>query len=92
MNLTKRPDTPESRSPNDRMEAIARGVAARFEERTGYSRKITSETVDIARALGVADREIEKWVNRRTELTAREEARLKDIKARLDGLGVKSYA
>jgi hypothetical protein len=74
------------------MEAIARGVEARLEERTGHSRRITNETVDIARALGVADREIEKWVNQRTELLAREEARLKEIKARLGGPGVKSYA
>jgi uncharacterized HAD superfamily protein len=74
------------------MEAIARGVEARFEERTGYSKKINQETVDIARAMGVPGREIEKWMNRRTELIASEEARIKEIKARLDGPGVKSYA
>jgi hypothetical protein len=92
MTLTKRPMTPESRSPDDRIEAIARGVAARLEEKTGYYRKITEETVDIARALGLAEREIEKWAKRRTALSALEAARLKDIKAQLDRLGVESHA
>jgi hypothetical protein len=92
MTLTKRPSTPESRSPDDMMEAIARGVAARLEERTGYLKKITRETADIARAMGVPDREIKNWMNRRTELIASEEARIKEIKARLDRPGVKSYA
>ncbi len=92
MTLTKRPNATESLRPDDRMEAIARGVAARLEERTGYSKKITKETADIAWAMGVPDREIKNWMNRRTELIASEEARIKEIKARLGGPGVKSYA
>jgi hypothetical protein len=66
------------------MEAIACGVQARLEERTGYSSRITNETVNIARALGVADREIEKWVNQRLIRLARDEERLRGIKSLLD--------
>ena len=36
----------------DRMEAIAYRVRARFEESTGYIKKITDTTVNVARALG----------------------------------------
>jgi hypothetical protein len=71
------------RSPtlNGRMEAIASGVRGRLEERTGFSRRLTDETVNIARALGVADRDIEKWVNQRQKLLAREEERMRGIKS-----------
>lgn len=78
----------QSRSPgqsqNDKMEAIASGVQARLEERTGYSRRITNETVNIARALGVADNVIEKWVSQRLTLLAHDEERLRGIKSILD--------
>ena len=69
------------------MEAIACGVQARLEEKTGYSRRITNETVNIARALGVADREIEKWVNQRLSRLANDEERLQGIKSILDKVG-----
>jgi hypothetical protein len=81
--------TPEQ-SRNAKMEAIAYGVQARLEERTGYSRRITNETVDIARALGVADREIEKWVNQRSMQLACNEERLKSIKTRLEKMATKA--
>jgi hypothetical protein len=74
-------------SPNGRMEAIACGVQARLEERTGYSARITSETVNIARALGVADREIERWVNQRSSQLARNDESLRGIKSILRKAG-----
>jgi hypothetical protein len=67
------------------MEAIACGVQARLEERTGYSRRITNETVNIARALRVTDREIEKWVNQRLNRFARDEERIRILKERISG-------
>jgi len=65
------------------MEAIAGGVRARLEERTGFSRRITSETVEIARALGVADREIERWLRERQALLELEVQRIRSLKERL---------
>jgi len=38
------------------------------------------ETVDVARALGIADREIEKWVNERETRLADSEERFLGIK------------
>jgi hypothetical protein len=85
-NLPKSPTSTRhaDRSSNGRMEAIACGVKARLEERNGYYRTVTDETVNIARALGVADREINNWVNQRVKQLARDEARLRSIKILLD--------
>jgi hypothetical protein len=63
-----------------RMGAIARGVQARLEEKTDYSRRLTRETVDIARALGIADREIERWVHQRETRSAESDERIQGIK------------
>jgi hypothetical protein len=64
----------------DKMEAICCGVQARFEESTGYSKKVTDETINVARALGVADTEIERWATHRLSRLARDTERLKKIK------------
>ena len=67
-----------------KMEAIACGVQARFEESTGYSKKVTNETINIAKALGVADSEIERWATHRLSRIARDTERLREIKSLLD--------
>jgi ABC-type ATPase with predicted acetyltransferase domain len=68
----------------DKMEAIACGVQARLEESTNFSKKVTDETVNTARALGVADSVIEKWASQRLNNIARETERLREIRALLD--------
>jgi len=80
--VEKQPDKARTKSLN-KMDAIAFGVQARFEESTGYSRKVTDETINIARSLGVADTEIEKWATHRLSRLARDTERLKEIKALL---------
>ena len=50
----------------DNMDAIAYGVQAWFEENTGYSTRVTETTVEIARALGMPEGEIKKWVSSRS--------------------------
>lgn len=79
--------TPTRRShkyTDGRMEAIAYGVQARLDERIGYSRRVTDETVNVARTLGVADGEIKTWVNQRREKLARDEEKLKSIRTILE--------
>ncbi|MBN1176988.1 MAG: hypothetical protein JXA51_04840 [Dehalococcoidales bacterium] len=66
------------------MDAIASGVQARFEEKTGYSKKVTDETINVARALGVADREIERWATHRLTRIAQDTERLREIKTLLN--------
>lgn len=48
------------------LDAIACGIEAWFEENTGYSRKVAETTVEIARALGVPESDIKRWVSRRS--------------------------
>ncbi len=68
----------------NKMEAIACGVQARFEESTGYSKKVTDETINVARALGVSDNEIERWATHRLSRIARDTERLREIKTLLN--------
>jgi len=53
---------------SDKIEAIACGVQARFEETTGYSKKITDTTIRIARTMGIPEPEIERWASQRPNL------------------------
>ena len=69
-----------------KMEAIAYGVQARFEENTGYSKRVTDATINVARALGVPDNEIERWANHRLTRLARDTERLREIKSLLEKL------
>ncbi|HEY97563.1 MAG TPA: hypothetical protein G4O16_05205 [Dehalococcoidia bacterium] len=64
----------------ERMDAIACGVRARFEESTGYSKKILETTIRIAKALGVPEQEINRWTANRSNHGASEAERLKEIK------------
>lgn len=66
-----------------KMDAIASGVQARIEELTGCSRRVTEETVNIARALGVPGCEIERWVAYRRDRLARDAGKLNELKSRL---------
>lgn len=49
----------------DKMDAIACGVEAWFEENTSYSSRVVETTVDIARALRVPGSDIKRWASSR---------------------------
>ena len=70
----------------DRMEAIAYGVQARFEENTAYSKRVTDATRNVARALGVPDPEIERWAAYYLTRLARDTERLREIKSLIEKL------
>ena len=67
----------------DDINAIAYGVAAWFEENAGYSENVTGMTVEIARKLGVPEKDIKKWTARRSNLNA---GRIKPIRALMQRL------
>lgn len=71
------------RTYGDDINAIAYGVAAWFEENSGYSDNVTGKTIEIARKLGVPEREIGKWAARRTTLNAQ---KVKPIRSLLQKL------
>ena len=68
----------------DKMEAIAYGVQARFEENTGYSKRVTDATINVARALGVPEPEIEKWATARNKLYSGRERRIQSALNKLE--------
>ena len=70
----------------DKMEAIAFGVQARFEENNGFSRRVTETTVDTARELGIPEDKIKRWASSRLARLIRDTEKLKEIKSRLERL------
>ena len=86
LNTLQTEKQPDKTQPKlmDKMDAIAWGVQARFEESTGYSKKVTDETINIARSLGVANSEIERWATHRLSRIARETERLRAIRSLMD--------
>ena len=67
-----------------RMDAIAYGVQARFEERTGYTKMLVDTTISVAKALGVPESEIQNWTNARISRITNEMERLKEIRVMLE--------
>jgi hypothetical protein len=67
----------------DDINAIAYGVAAWLEENSGYTENITGMTIEIARKLGVPEKEIGRWAARRSTLN---EQRVKPIRALMQKL------
>ena len=77
----------ESRlKPYHNMEAIAYGVQARFEENTGYERRVTDTTIKVARAMGVPESEIERWASQRLTRMKDDRESLREIKRILEKL------
>ena len=59
------------------MESIARGVEARLDPSFSHWRAVTQSTTEIARRLGVAEKEIQQWVISKTK-TGSEKSKLVD--------------
>jgi hypothetical protein len=68
----------------DDINAIACGVAAWFEENAGYSANVTGMTAEIARKLGVPEKDISRWAARRTALNAGRARPIRSLLERLD--------
>ena len=71
------------RTFGDDINAIAYGVAAWFEENSGYSDNVTGMTIEIARKLGVPEKEIGKWAARRSTLNAQRVKPIRTLMQRL---------
>jgi hypothetical protein len=76
----------------DNMDAIACGVKAWFEENTGYSRRLAETTVDIARALGVPESDINRWESSRAICDDKEKVSvIKSLLERLQPRSIQPY-
>ena len=67
----------------DNMDAIARGVEARFEDKAGFSRRVPETTKNIARALGIPEAEIKRWAASRLIHDAKKLDAIKALLAKL---------
>ena len=52
---------PAARKSSAEIDAIARGIEAKLDPLSNYSKTVTQRTVDIARQLGIAEEGIEAW-------------------------------
>ncbi len=50
------------------MEAIARGAEATLDPLSGYAKLVTEKTVNVARQLGIAEKEIQEWAAAKAKL------------------------
>ncbi len=52
---------PATDKASSQIDAIARGVEAKFDPLSSYSKVVTKRTADIARQLGIVEAEIQRW-------------------------------
>ena len=61
-------ETKKAAKKPSEMDAIARGLEAKYELLSGSSYMVTHKTIEIAQQLGIADEEIQGWVDARARL------------------------
>ena len=57
-----------TKKPSIEMDALARGVEAKIDPFSAFSRVVTERTTEIARQLGIADEEIQRWAAAKVKL------------------------
>ena len=57
--------------PSSQMDAIAVGVEVKLDPLSNYSKLVMERTIDIARQLGIAEAEIQRWVKARARLDSK---------------------
>ena len=57
--------------PSLAMDAIACGVEAKLDPFSAYSKIVTQRTIEIARQLGIAEEEIERWAAAKAKLDSK---------------------
>ena len=68
--------------PSLAMDAIAIGVEAKLDPFAAYSKVVTQRTTEIARQLGIAEEEIQKWAAVKARLESSRRSRV--IRSSLD--------
>jgi DNA-binding NtrC family response regulator len=72
--LKSKPATDKSSAA---MDAIARGVEAKLDPVSSYSKMVTQGTIDITRKLGISDKETQKWAAAKAQLDSKREGTIK---------------
>ena len=66
------------------MNAIARGVEVKLESLDGHSMTVTRRTVEIARGLGLPEKEIQRWASAREQLITQRQKRIESLQEKLE--------
>ncbi len=67
-----------------KMDAIARGVEAKFDPLSSYPKLVTQRTIDIARQLGIVEAEIQRWQAAKAMLDATRDRVIKSSLGKLN--------
>ena len=65
--------------PSTRMDALARGVEAKLDPHSNYSKLVTEKTIDVARQLGIAEEETQRWAATKAELDSERDRVIKSV-------------
>lgn len=68
---------PATDKPATEMDAIARGVEAKLDPLSSYSKTVTQRTIDIARQLGIDEEEIQRWAAAKARLDSEKSRQIK---------------
>jgi len=66
------------------VDAIACGVEARLDPFSSYSKMVTQDTIDIARQLGIAEEQIQRWAAAKAKLVSERDRRIKSSLSKLE--------
>jgi len=66
------------------IDAIAFGVEANLDALDGHSTMVTERTIEVARELGIAEAEIQRWADVRAKLDCEEKKRIKYLLSKLE--------
>jgi len=75
---------PVTNKPPSEIEAIASGVEARFDPFSSYSKVVTQDTIEIARQLGIAEEEIQRWAAAKAKLISQRDSAIKSALSKLE--------
>jgi len=70
--------------PPSEMDAIASGVEARFDQFSSYSKMVTQDTIEIARQLGIAEEEIQRWAAAKAKFISERDSAINSALSKLE--------
>jgi len=75
---------PVTNKPPTEIEAIASGVEAKLDPFSSYSKMVSQDTIDIARQLGIAEEEIQRWAAAKAKLISQRDSAIKSALSKLE--------
>lgn len=77
-------DSQTAEEPLSPMDAIARGIEAKLDLLDGHSMVVIQKTIDVARQLGIAEAEIQRWTVARTRFECLKKSKINSLLNKLE--------